>query len=93
VLARGDSNAGATKKGPLVRRHSSGDHVFLPTRGETAAKKLAGRGGIQEGQVADSEVSAAPPARAPIRILKPSVSSKWQGLSLPSVHEASLANK
>lgn len=62
VLARSDSNAGAKKK-TLVRRHSSGDHVFLPTRGETAAKKLAGRGGIQHGHVADSEVSAAPPSK------------------------------
>lgn len=70
VLARADSNAGAKKK-TLVRRHSSGDHAFLPTRGETTAKKLAGRGGIQEGQVADSEVMQChplkhPPARAQV---------------------------
>ena len=55
-LARADSNAGATKKKMLVRRHSSGDHAFLPNRQETEAKNLAARGGVQPGHMQDSEV-------------------------------------
>eukprot|EP00321_Phaeocystis_globosa_P017661 CAMPEP_0118809918 /NCGR_PEP_ID=MMETSP1162-20130426/631_1 /TAXON_ID=33656 /ORGANISM="Phaeocystis Sp, Strain CCMP2710" /LENGTH=152 /DNA_ID=CAMNT_0006739391 /DNA_START=90 /DNA_END=548 /DNA_ORIENTATION=+ len=54
-LARADSNAGAQKKKMLVRRHSSGDHAFLPNRQETAAKNLAARGGVQPGSMHDSE--------------------------------------
>lgn len=58
-LARADSNATAQKKKALVRRHSSGDHAFLPNRQETAAKNLAARGGVQAGSMHDSEVNRA----------------------------------
>jgi len=58
-LARADSSAGTKKKQMLVRRHSSGDHAFLPSRQETAAKNLAARGGVQPGHMQDSEVGRA----------------------------------
>ena len=59
ALARADSSATSQKKKMLVRRHSSGDHAFLPNRQETAAKNLAARGGVQPGHMQDSEVSRA----------------------------------
>mmetsp|Transcript_1023 Transcript_1023/g.2408 ORF Transcript_1023/g.2408 Transcript_1023/m.2408 type:complete len:110 (+) Transcript_1023:234-563(+) len=55
ALARADSSATSQKKKMLVRRHSSGDHAFLPNRQETAAKNLAARGGVQPGHMQDSE--------------------------------------
>eukprot|EP00327_Prymnesium_parvum_P035849 CAMPEP_0195617982 /NCGR_PEP_ID=MMETSP0815-20121206/13848_1 /TAXON_ID=97485 /ORGANISM="Prymnesium parvum, Strain Texoma1" /LENGTH=87 /DNA_ID=CAMNT_0040758505 /DNA_START=18 /DNA_END=281 /DNA_ORIENTATION=+ len=40
----------------LVRRHSSGDHAFLPSRTEIEAKKAAARNfGVAKDQVQDSE--------------------------------------
>ena len=58
-LARADSNAGAQKKKMLVRRHSSGEHAWNPTRAETAAKKTAAKSmGVQKGHTQDSEVIA-----------------------------------
>eukprot|EP00320_Phaeocystis_rex_P005897 CAMPEP_0119055932 /NCGR_PEP_ID=MMETSP1178-20130426/640_1 /TAXON_ID=33656 /ORGANISM="unid sp, Strain CCMP2000" /LENGTH=89 /DNA_ID=CAMNT_0007036599 /DNA_START=92 /DNA_END=361 /DNA_ORIENTATION=- len=62
-LARADSNAGASKKKMLVRRHSSGDHAFLPNRQETEAKNLAARGGVQPGHMQDSEGLRLPTTR------------------------------
>ena len=59
-LARADSGAGEKKRPQLVRRHSSGDHAFLPNRQETSAKLLAARGGVQKGDMPDSEVRAPP---------------------------------
>ena len=55
-LARADSNAGAKTKPQLVRRHSSGDHAFLPSRQEAEAKLMAARGGVAKGDQPDSEV-------------------------------------
>ena len=43
----------------LVRRHSSGEHAWNPTRAETAAKKTAAKSmGVQKGHTQDSEVIA-----------------------------------
>ena len=91
-LARADSNAGAQKKKMLVRRHSSGDHAFLPNRQETAAKNLAARGGVQAGSMHDSEVNRQPRlacrARPVTRLLTCARALPYrQGLSLPSTHE------
>jgi hypothetical protein len=45
------------KKPQLVRRHSSGDHAFLPQRHEVEAMKVSKKnGGVQEGQIQDSAV-------------------------------------
>ena len=41
-LARRESDKGVEKKTKmLVRRHSTGDHAFLPNKKETAAKKAS----------------------------------------------------
>ena len=46
TLVRAQSSAGeATKKRSLVRRHSSGDHAFLPTRQDREAIKQANKVG------------------------------------------------
>jgi len=48
----------------MVRRHSSGDHAFLPDRQVTSAKKTASKGfGVQEGQLKDDQGSLLPSTR------------------------------
>mmetsp|Transcript_24604 Transcript_24604/g.51511 ORF Transcript_24604/g.51511 Transcript_24604/m.51511 type:complete len:88 (-) Transcript_24604:765-1028(-) len=57
VAAQQKSAAADNKKKMLVRRHSSGDHAFLPTQRDIEAKKIAQKSfGVQEGHVQDSEV-------------------------------------
>mmetsp|Transcript_25280 Transcript_25280/g.81760 ORF Transcript_25280/g.81760 Transcript_25280/m.81760 type:complete len:91 (-) Transcript_25280:586-858(-) len=54
----------ASTKTKLVRRHSSGDHAFLPQKQELEAKKAAKKNyGVQEGQVQDSAGTRLPTTR------------------------------
>ena len=48
----------------LLRRHSSGDHAFLPTRTETEAKKTAIKAfGVDKNHVQDGEGTRLPTTR------------------------------
>jgi len=52
------------KKSGLVRRHSSGDHAFLPNRLEREAKKIANSNfGVQKDNVQDREGDRLPTTR------------------------------
>ena len=54
----------AEKKKMLVRRHSSGEHAWNPTRQEQAAKRTASKSmGVQKNQVQDGEGNRLPTTR------------------------------
>jgi len=58
LFARGSAPAveAQAKKGGLVRRHSSGDHAFLPNRAERASVKSAQKNfGVPKEFAQDSE--------------------------------------
>ena len=68
ALVRAQSNSAipeaAPAKKPLMRRHSSGDHAFLPNRTEKAAIKAAGKNfGVPGNLVQDSEGTRLPTTR------------------------------
>ena len=67
ALVRAQSNAQAVPEQPkkvLLRRHSSGDHAFLPNRTEKAAIKAANKNfGVPKDLVQDSEGTRLPTTR------------------------------
>jgi hypothetical protein len=61
ALVRAQSNATNAKK-TLVRRHSSGEHAFLPNRAERNAIKESQKSfGVPSNLVQDREVNISPP--------------------------------
>ena len=65
ALVRAQSDAGeVNKKKSLVRRHSSGDHAFLPTRQDREAIKAANKNfGVPTHLVHDREGDRLPTTR------------------------------
>jgi hypothetical protein len=61
VRAQSDS-AQEFRKKTLIRRHSSGDHAFLPSKADRAAIKASQRNfGVDGNHVQDGEVGEPPP--------------------------------
>jgi len=64
AIAAEDTTGSAARKKALIRRHSSGDRAFLPSPKEVEARRTANRGGgVQKGQIHDSEGSQLPTTR------------------------------
>ena len=73
LLGRNKATAAASPeagKKRMVRRHSSGDHAFLPTKKDRDAINQSQRSfGVRKGDIQDSEVR--PPVQAAVRRCSP----------------------
>jgi len=65
TLVRAQSDAGQKeKKKTMIRRHSSGDHAFLPSKQDRDAKKASQKNfGVPDSLPQDSEGSRLPTTR------------------------------